>query len=379
MMAHPLQTRESRAPAASAPPSRLVAGALVALVGGCTSFGGTPPAVAIETRLGTVRADDSATAREAADAYLELAATLADLAPDLQTPAVDVWVQDQVRSASLARSYSDRLGGLTLSHGSGGAYRIEVERDRLEEHLSHELVHAMLGPSWATLPAALEEGLCDSLSMDVTDRSTRRLSLLAGAARLEVLDATFLFRVRQDGGEWEDRSYDALVEYTPDRPDTSDLGLGEILALRDLHGGRIADTARIYAVGFTVVQLVRERVGVAGLHDLCVRAGAQGLRSVPAAWILTAAGVRGEADLRSRAERMVAGDAAAVLAWLATPQRGSLVRDLRARSGFETDDADAFFRLVQPRIQLLDGPMFALAELPGLVDWAQSSWGELAP
>jgi hypothetical protein len=237
----------------------------------------------------------------------------------------------------------------------------------------------MLGPSWETLPAAVEEGLCDALSTEVMDRSARRLTLLATAARWEKLDAICLFRSRGEDGEWADFYYRAGVEMTPDTPCTSDLTVGEIVARRDIHSGRIDDRKRIYAVGFTLVLLVRERVGITGLHDLCVRARTQGLRTIPADWILSAAGVRGEADLGSQAQRLVAEDPAAVLDYMGTLERGSLLRELCARSGFETEDADAFFRLVQPRIQILDGPPYALADCPGLIDWARTTWGDLAP
>jgi hypothetical protein len=366
--------------------SRFVAAAVAALAGGCASSLGTPPAVAIETRFGTVRAGDGATARVAADAYLEFADALADLAPDMRTPEVDVWVQDriQVRAGSIRSTSANHLSGIILSRGAEGAYRIEISKenrlgDGFEGPLAHELVHAMLGPSWETLPAALEEGLCDSLSSDVMDRSLRRLPLLATAARWEELDAICLFRARGDDGEWADFYYRVGVEMTPDTPRISNLTVGEILARRDIHSGRIEDSKRIYAVGFTLVQLVRERVGITGLHHLCVRAGAQGLRTIPADWILSAAGVRDEADLGSQAQRLVAENPAAVLDYMGTLQRGSLLRELRARSGFETEDADAFFRLVQPRIQILDGPPYALADFPGLIDWARTTWGDLAP
>jgi hypothetical protein len=364
--------------------SRLVAAAVIALAGGCAASGGTPPAVAIETRLGTVRAGDSATARVAADAYLEFADALASLAPDLRTPGVDVWVQDRIRvSAGSIRSTSaNHFGGITLSRGAEGAYRIEVSKqsrlgDGFKGTLAHELVHAMLGPSWDTLPAAVEEGLCDSLSTMVTDRSGRRMALLATAARWKKLGATCLFRSRGDDGEWADFYYRAGVEIGPDTPGTSDLKVGEIIARRDIHSGHAVDRKHIYAVGFTLVLLARERVGITGLHDLCVRARAQGLGTIPADWILSATGVRGEADLGSQAQRLMAEDPAALLNHMGALQRGALLRELRARSGFTTGDADAFFRLVQPRIQILDGPTYALADFPGQVDWARTTWDDL--
>jgi hypothetical protein len=360
--------------------ARLLVLMALTLLFGCAAPGGTPPPYVLKTELGSVRAGDEDTTREAARAYLRFAEVLSERVPDMRSPRLDVWVQERL-DRSLARYAAGRMAGVTLSRGSRGAYRIEVTREDFEGSLAHELVHAMLGPSWNTLPPALEEGLCDSLSMDLVSRGERRLMLLAFATHLDVLDANLFYREIRDSGEpvnmlWE---LELGIAFESHVPSASILGLREVLAMRDVHARSSADEMRAYSIGFVLVQLIRERVGIARLHELCRQAAAKGLKRIPSDWVLTAAGVRDEADVRQQAERLISADPSTLFQWFDLEGRRFIIEGLRARSGYSTDDAADFFRTVNPRIQLFDGPLEDLAVVGDLFEWSRERWSSFAP
>lgn len=344
---------------------------VLALLVGCSTPGGKPPPYVLETRLGSVRAGDEATTREAARAYVEFAEALRESVPGLRSPRLEVWVQERL-DRSLTRYSKAEVRGVTLSNRIRGAYRIEVTRKGFEGTLAHELVHAMLGPSWSTLPAALEEGLCDSLSMDLVGRGERDLGLLAFAARLDVLEAKLFYRDLGSTGEAIDMCWELELNlaFGTDVPGASTLGLAGVLAMHNVHARSSADEIRAYGIGFVLVQLIRERVGVTGIHELCRQAAAQGLKRIPTDWVLTAAGVRDDGGVRRYAERLISSDPGFLFQLLGSEGRQSLIQGLRTRSGYSAEDAEDFFRTVKPRIQIFDGPPKDLGAMGDLFEWS---------
>ncbi len=257
----------------------------------------TPPAVALRTDIGTVRANDSATAERLAVWLEELVPRIRALVPGTNELSPDVWLQTRIRLRPF-ESVPDNVNGITV--GNDRILLRESDRE-LRETMCHELVHHSLAPEWETLPTIIEEGLCEAVSERIAarDRTRFRVSRLHGA-----LHAFGGFRgellIAIDAGE-----RGAIRESIPFRArDDQPAGapIHDALTLRggmhDVFAGRLG--TRHYAVGYWIVERILQRRGFEGLHDLAVRAVDEDRETIPSDWIYDAAALPPDSTTWSR-------------------------------------------------------------------------------
>jgi hypothetical protein len=252
-----------------------------------------PPPIVVETPFGDVRARTESKAGEVADLLQRLAPEVKAILPGVQDREIDVWVQDQL-AVFLFHERPESVRGFTLLDDEFQAKRIHLqEGGQSPWYLAHELVHALIGPSWAPLPGILEEGLGDVIAEALNPeyqehiRSHRLLnaSAFTGGLELEIV-------YREPGeGSWRSRpivSQRARLALGPP------VAPGTLEALMrtprsDLHR-RWADIPEsFYGISWLIVSRAVERIGFDGLHELCLRATREGLTLVPIEWLESAA------------------------------------------------------------------------------------------
>lgn len=245
-----------------------------------------------------MRADDTGEARR-------ISALLDDLGPRLSSEipgtredssAVEVWMQDQPHLFQFPGEAAGDAEGLYAP----AQHRILLARglEDTERVLAHELVHACLGESWHTLPGTLEEGLCDAIaarwsSVGVARLRAGRLSsaaLVCGGLQLDVEITERCAETGQRRG-WSSRvslSSDQVVE-EPQR-DVFRVSAG-------LSSTRLEPSVKrgFYGLSFLLVDRIVERIGVDGLHEMCLRAEEEGYVRIPRPWLLRAAELEDDA------------------------------------------------------------------------------------
>jgi len=267
-----------------------VAALAASLVTACLA---PPPPIVVDTPYGEVRANDAGKASEVAELLQRLAPEVRTLLPGAQDRQVDVWVQDQL-AVYLFHKRPESVRGFTLLDAEFDAKRIHLqEGGQSPWYLAHELVHALIGPSWAPLPGILEEGLGDVVAETLNpeyQEHIRSHRLLNASAFTGGLDLEVVYR-QPDEGPW--RSW-GTVE-VPARlvlgPPVARGTLRTLLATprSELHQRWSDIPESFYGVSWLIVSRAVERVGLEGLHALCTRARAEGLALVPLEWIETAA------------------------------------------------------------------------------------------
>ena len=260
------------------------------LAAGCVQ---TPPE-SVATPYGVVRADTAEQARELAETLVDLRPRVVALLPDAVDRSTEVWLDSRLRGSELA----DDRNVAAVTNVSAG--RIQLRGDDagidLDFLLAHELVHALMGESWDPLPAVMKEGLCDTLAARLVPRSAapaRALRLFA--ARFAFGDQALDLALNEPGlgGRWGTRIDIAS-------PGVERRGPMDALALRGRGvrlQGDVDDEDALYGYGLLVVERSVDRVGLEGLHMLCIAADEQGEDVVPGDWLLWAAGL--DADPRS--------------------------------------------------------------------------------
>lgn len=227
-----------------------------------------PPGAVVRTAQGEVRAPDPELAREAARHVERTRAELARRLPGLRDISTDVWVQRKAYAGAMLWFRAGSLHAFTLESSALPHPRIHVPVATYESSITHELVHALLGPDWNTLPAVVEEGLCDLMSVELAGDTQRRLNLLLSATLADEL-------ATQVGRE----------AVRPER-------LLEARESLDLHQDGSDFAAYAYGMGYVLVSRIAERYGLTYLHQLALRAREEGLERIPAGWLLPAAELR---------------------------------------------------------------------------------------
>ena len=331
----------------------------------------TPPPASISTPWGAVRAPDAETAVLTAEAFEGLRADLARILPDLTERGVDVWVQERPSAGPFLTPRRKMVDGFTLETFWRDRPRIHVALRNWGETLPHELVHALLGESWATLPAALEEGLADWASVELGANGRKDVVRLGDA--VQVREWSYELDYRNPDDEREGRR--VTWSGTFDRGDsTSELTLDQILRMRPRGYWQTltdGDVSHIYGVGFLITELLVERVGIEGLHALCVEAGEEGLEQVPPDRILAAAGI--EDGERFAAVARARRYTARLESLMQSEGFVDRVAEMLATCT-DTDHASAAecLRLLRPEVRLDDGEPIPLEELPGFAAWLAS-------
>jgi hypothetical protein len=253
-----------------------------------------PPPIVVETPFGAVRAASRGKADEVANLLVRLAPEVKAILPGSQDRPIDVWVQDRL-AVYLFHERPDSVRGFTLLDDEFEAKRIHLqESGQSPWYLAHELVHALIGPSWAPLPGILEEGLGDVIAEHLNpeyEEHIRSHRLLNASAFTDGIALDVVHRVPGDG-PW--RAWPETVTRGRLRvgPTVSSATLGELLRTprSELHR-RWADIPEsFYGISWLIVARLTERVGLEGIHALCRRAREAGLELVPVAWLEEAAG-----------------------------------------------------------------------------------------
>jgi hypothetical protein len=178
----------------------------------------------------------------------------------------------------------------------------------------------------------MKEGLCDTLAAQLVPRSAplaRALRLFA--ARFAFGDQAFDVALTEPGlgGRWGTRI--DIASPGPGRRAPMDA-----LALRGrgvLLKPETEDEDVLYGYGLLIVERAMRRVGIEGLHTLCVESSAQGTDVVPLDWLLWAAGLDADPDTwnRALAEAFGPEELAALTAHLADGLADAIVSNCRYR------------------------------------------------
>lgn len=256
-------------------PSLLLTLLAVGLSSGCRV---APPPVRAEASYGVVRATTVEEAERIAGWLDEYYPRVRALLPDTRDRPIEVWAQPELGLWSF-QELPETMTGF-VDEGSGRIHVLSTGRC-VEQTLCHELVHALLGESWRSLPVVVEEGLCEHVSFRLVggcSRAERTNMLLATAlylhetAGVDELEAqvTLVFR----GPVGEVYSQNIVAKYLPEFRGS----MPPVVALRtarnsvSLWSGETRINPYHYGLGTWIVDRIVERSGIDGLHDLCTEA-----------------------------------------------------------------------------------------------------------
>ena len=136
-------------------PCAAAALAFLAALGACA----TPPAEAVATPFGIVRADEPATARWIATALEQAARRLERLPPGVPAPRLEVWVVDDPGEGD------EGVVGRAKRGPWSARWTLHVDADSGWAMVGHELFHAHYQERLRGWPAALVEGLADRFGL----------------------------------------------------------------------------------------------------------------------------------------------------------------------------------------------------------------------
>lgn len=350
---------------------RVVSGVSAALALALVACTGAPTA-AVPTPFGMVRAESEAEAREVADMLLFLRPRLHALLPDTVDRPTEVWLDAALRGARLG----DEHGVAALTNIAAG--RIQLRGDEtgvsLDFLLAHELVHALMGGSWDLLPAVMKEGLCDAVAARlVPDSAPLARALRMFAARFAFGEQALDLAVTEPGfgGRWGTHIQIAS-------PGIVRRGPLEALALRG-RGVSLHDDAQdedvLYGYGLLLVERTIARMGLEGLHAICLQAANDGLDGVPESWLLWAAELDADPATweRALAEGVGPRELEALTSHLADALAEAIVGNLRYR--FPDFDGAGFLDVARPTLGLRGGDLeLELGRLPRLATAVRELW-----
>ena len=253
-----------------------------------------PPRAVYEIEHGTVRADDPQEARAVADLLAVLRPRLLACLPDAREDHVEVWLQDEPRLYRFPHEAGSDAEGLYAP--SQGRILLSRGLEDMERVLAHELVHATLGPSWSRLPGTLEEGLCDALAARVSGQGVERLRAgRLSSAALACGGLQLVVTVRTTGPDGTRRGWAARVSLSSDER-VEDPGRDVFQVEAGLSSTKLEPNVKrgLYGLSFLLVDRVVERVGVEGLHRLCLEAEREGRSKVSRQALLGAAELDGD-------------------------------------------------------------------------------------
>ena len=253
-----------------------------------------PPPIVVATPYGDVRAESREKALEVAGILRDLAPRVHEILPGSQKRPIDVWVQEELRVWRHQRR-PESVRGFTLLADEFEARRIHLLDDNQSPwYLSHELVHALIGPSWKALPGVLEEGLGDvvaeRLNPEMADH-IRAHRLLNTATITGGFELGFSFGVPVDelpSSDWQ-RSFTRLMVRPVEIQQGLDLRQLLSTSRSDLHRRYPEIPESFYGFAWLMTSRIVERRGLEGLHELCERASDAGLELVPVDWLAQAA------------------------------------------------------------------------------------------
>ena len=327
------------------PRRRLLAASWLLGLSGCL----IPPRSVVITASGEVRAPDSITATRGAQYVEWTRAELQRRIPGLRDIKTDVWIQKRAYAGALIWMRVGSLHAFTLETPDLPNPRIHVPLETYRTSISHEMVHALLGDDWSTLPAIMEEGLCDAMSVELAEDPQLRLNLLVSATI-----GPFL----QESG-------------TRSKQPTDVLRLLRAKESLDLHKHGNDYAAHAYGLGYVLVDRLLARYGIESLHELCLRAAQQGYDLIPPEWILDAAQVRVDTDLAAQLSEAI--DEALFQHLVQSGELLRLIHKLESSPGEPPWALDGI--LITYEADMLEGGGIRrrLVDLPGFRDWAREN------
>lgn len=257
-----------------------------------------PPRHHVAASQGQVLGDSMGQARLVAELLDDLAPRVRRLLPGTRDAPLEVWVQ---RRLELYRNWSvdDDVPAFTVE-GEHRIHMLENDPRDLSAALAHELVHALLDESWASLPPVLEEGLADWVQEVLHPE-------LAASLRADHLAKAGSAFGGLPFGLWQPGGLGGRQLARFRFPTGVDLGepLGDPVVAID-GGGRTRSSIwqpyevsvsdpRLYGIGYVAVVSAIERIGLRGLHARCAAASARGER-LAAADLLAAGGLTDDPD-----------------------------------------------------------------------------------
>ncbi|HED64969.1 MAG TPA: hypothetical protein ENJ09_05365 [Planctomycetes bacterium] len=261
--------------------------AALALAASCLA---PPPPIVVSTPRGVVRAHSHPDAAATAALLEELAPGVRALLPGSQDRSVEVWVQQDLQLFRFGTRPSS-VRGFTYLAAPFRARRIHLQSGGATRwYLSHELVHALIDSSWATLPAVLEEGLADAVAerLNPNERtSIRAHRLLDASAFTGGLEVLLGYEQQTPTGNRR-RELPVRIHFHPDETPQTALELLDT-GRRGLFSSRGTVAESYYGFAWLVVDRIVARRGFDGLHALCLEASEKGLEHIPAEELLAAA------------------------------------------------------------------------------------------
>ena len=351
---------------------------LLLLATGCLA---PPPPILVDTPYGNVRADSEAKATEIAALLRDLAPQVQELLPGVQRRSIDVWVQDELRVYKHSKR-PESVRGFTLLSDEFEARRIHLQEDGQSAwYLSHELVHALIGPTWRPLPGILEEGLGDVIAEFLNPNHSfhiRAHRLMNASAFSDGFLVHVAYSVPERGvsnRRWERRIATTRVQTA------KSVRAGTIARLfstsrRDLHQEWPEIPESFYGLAWLVTSRVVERHGLRGLHELCLQATREGHDIIPFEWILDAAEIEPE-ELDSAFLTSCFGQReTSAAAYLQSELYAELVVDLLEpyRAYYPTLSALVYW--MDPAFQLPDGSQVRVRDVAPLRRALRNRWNE---
>jgi len=255
-----------------------------------------PPTYEVALALDRVRADSPFLATTVAGMLDRNRDRVLELVPGSESAPIEVWLQDELQLYRFRRgSYEDADG---FWAEDVGRIHLRTEARHLERTLVHELVHSCLDDTWSMLPGTLEEGLCDWVSTRICPHSAAQLRagrLSAACFGLGSLEIEIELRsTRSDGESPPIGSYASILLEGGIDPPVSPADVFQLEAGRSNSGLVGSRKKALYGLAFFLVDRIATiDSGLDTLHELCVRARAEGLSKVPTEWLLDAAELSG--------------------------------------------------------------------------------------
>ncbi len=259
---------------------------LLAFLAGCAASPHADLDVVAQRGYFTVHARDKATAERVLSVCEEIEPHVL-AAPTIGPPfALDIYAVPVAEQYGLGRTITIGVPEQRRTR----CVELDVGREFAWEHfiLAHELAHVWLAPLWNPLPQILEEGLADQVAAGADPLAGTCRRLLCGLRLESWAGIRHPFLVERDG-----REQPATM-----RVGRAHSGLPSLAQMLELDGtsyialGAKTDEMLLYAVGYALDL----ELGLPRLRELCERANAQGLRQMPAEWVLDAAGLSRDSD-----------------------------------------------------------------------------------
>ncbi len=247
-----------------------------------------PPA-RVDGEHATVRAPTSGIAADVSARTERLIDGIRRILPGTVVPELEVRVESDLQAGN-AEAYTVRDVG---RDGRTARARIHVGlRSISDDHvLAHELVHALAGPSWSTLPPLLNEGLCETIAAELEPAYVEEVApwhVAIVALSVGVVVEVFFDGAAGDGETPPPTSVTLAI----DSEDRFDLETAYELTTADLHDrGSWGVVRAAYGFGYLIVRSIVSEHGVERLHDLCRRAAREGRPRVAVEDVIALAGL----------------------------------------------------------------------------------------